>query len=367
MAKNQIILVGGQILPLYLGLIESKPEKAFLVYTEETRSVKDILVKNVSLVKLAAIEVKPYDFASIISTVDSIIDQDPAAEWELNLTAGTKIMALAAHTVFQAKGFRSFYINQDEKLYDIREQKEHVLLEKVSIDDFLKLSGHSSYQAQSLSDFSEEDKNFAIAIERLSNSDSEYAKLCNEYRKLKNIPSTTKLNTPKGSYVKWDRKNSIFELAIVGKTSLQSKSKNAIYIALNAGWFEIKVALIVSKWARAFETKMNVELNYKVNSEVKNEVDVLVNTGHQLLFLECKSGLVQAADVNKMKAVRNTYGGLAAKSILICRNYPPQRTIEKCADLGIQVFAFNSSSGKTQGSSQLIDTLNKALGTTQTS
>lgn len=360
MAKNQIILVGGQILPLYLGLIESKPEKAFLIFTDETRLVKDILLKNVSLRKLTAIEVKPYDFASIISTIDSIVNQDPVAEWELNLTAGTKIMALAAHTVFQAKGFRSFYINQNDKLYDIREQKEHLLNENVSIDDFLKLSGHTSYQAQSLADFSEEDKNFATVIERLSNSDSEYAKLCNEYRKLKNITSSAKLNTPKGSYVKWDRKNSIFELAIVGKTALQSKSKNAIYIALNAGWFEIKVALIVSKWAQAFETKMNVELNYKVNSEVKNEVDILVNTGHQLLFLECKSGLVQAADVNKMKAVRNTYGGLAAKSILICRNYPPQRTIEKCADLGIDVFAFNLPNGKTQGNAQLIDTLSKS-------
>ena len=48
-------------------------------------------------------------------------------------------------------------------------------------------------------------------------------------------------------------------------------------------------------------------------------------------------------DVNKIKAVRDLYGGISARSILVSRKQPSANIIEKCWELGIEVFSHEST------------------------
>jgi hypothetical protein len=118
-------------------------------------------------------------------------------------------------------------------------------------------------------------------------------------------------------------------------------SKNAIYIVLNGGWFEILAGKEINNWQHKYELWLNVEFNYKNEAVPKNEIDILINTGNNLIFVECKSGIINAADINKMKVVRELYGGITAKSLLFTRNYPTSRIIEKCKEFDIEIFSLN--------------------------
>jgi hypothetical protein len=92
-----------------------------------------------------------------------------------------------------------------------------------------------------------------------------------------------------------------------------------------------------------FPALSNVELD-------KNEVDILVNDNGNLIFIECKSGIVSSQNINSIKVRQETYGGTIAKSILVLRNDLPkdERNIdnsriieEKCNDLGIEIKRYN--------------------------
>ena len=60
--------------------------------------------------------------------------------------------------------------------------------------------------------------------------------------------------------------------------------------------------------------------------------------GRKLIFVECKSGNVKQEDINKMKIIKDTYGGVISKSILVSRFLPTKNIIEKCEELNIEVF-----------------------------
>ena len=89
-----------------------------------------------------------------------------------------------------------------------------------------------------------------------------------------------------------------------------------------------------------FDQRYYAEVEKAITSLPENwrEIDILINTGKKLIFVECKSGLVKQEDINKMKIVKQTYGGVIAKSILVCRELPSQSIIEKCKELDIELF-----------------------------
>ena len=89
---------------------------------------------------------------------------------------------------------------------------------------------------------------------------------------------------------------------------------------------------------------MSVSIQTKKDSALtKNEIDVVLNTGQNFIFIECKSGNVKQEDINKMRAVKRLYGGIGSKSILICRYVPRPDLVEKCSDLGIEIFSHQTN------------------------
>ncbi len=128
-----------------------------------------------------------------------------------------------------------------------------------------------------------------------------------------------------------------FELNLPN-SSIAIKSPNAFNIAFNGIWWELIVADSIKNWNKIHEMKLNVELYSKTTSYIKNEIDIVINTGKTLIFIECKSGNVKQEDINKIRAVKRLYGGIASKSILVCKYKPRPDIIEKCMDLGILLF-----------------------------
>jgi len=87
---------------------------------------------------------------------------------------------------------------------------------------------------------------------------------------------------------------------------------------------------------------MNVKFPY-VEGNPKNEIDIIVNTGNRLMFVECKTQIHTLTDLDKFsKAVRN-YGGTGCHALFVTYGPMTSEAAEKCRDNGIIPFSFKDT------------------------
>lgn len=354
---HQITLLGGQILPVYIGVLERNPDTVHILYTKESVRLKNRLEKNLSSYKSISYQVDPYNYKSIEETVTNIICDNEGATFELNLTSGTKLMALASQEVFKTMECFSFYIDQNQNLIDISNGTQTKLQKNISTKNFLLLSNHNTFSSTSLEAFSNEDLKLANLILELRKSKSGISELFKLLRAIdvKSECTSFTFNNKKFS-INW---NGIHLKVSAPKFNIESKGANAFKILSSGLWWELIVASAISSWKWAREVHMSLAIKSNTNSKLdKNEIDILINTGRKILFIECKSGKVTQSDINKMRAIGKFYGGISSKSILVSYYKPQAHLIEKCQDFGIEVFyleEFNKKHVKLNSISKKLD------------
>lgn len=335
--KHQVTIVGGQITPIFWGIKERNPDTIHILYTKDTRHHVPIIEHLFSSKKLFSYQVNPYDFEEIKEKVESIILKYPKDDFELNLTGGTKVMALACQNIFNILALNTFYIDQGNKIFDFKEHTYKSIESKIKLDTFIQLSGHKKYTSNKIVDFSKDEFEFSKNISQISGTSTFKKSIKSVKSKIQDIESCRKFSYSQGNIIlQWNSPN--FNLND-GNTSISLSSRKAFEIAFNGSWWELVIADLIKKWNKVYELRLNVELYSKtVNQNVKNEIDIVVNTGRNLIFIECKSGNVKQDDINKIRAVKRLYGGIASRSILVCKYKPRPDIIEKCSDLGIAIF-----------------------------
>ncbi len=361
--RHQIALVGGQLLPILIGIKEFAPNKIHLIVSNETKDkiagLKTLLNKQ----HITEYNCDPFDFLSIKTTCEQIIAKlDSSDDVTFNLTGGTKIMVLAVQAIIHEKNLHGFYINQDDSFLELPSYEKKKISCEILIEEFLALSGHTLSSFKKLDDFENEDFKTAHNIELIS-SNNWYKTITtffrNKYSSSKNLmPLQGKETVNKNCEIFWTHNN--IKGSLNGSLLMDFKSKSINNLFFNAGWWELLVAEKVSKWNEVREILLQCELPFKTEKNVtKNEIDILVNLGRKLLFIECKSGLVKQEDINKMKVIKDTYGGIIAKSLLISRYMPPPSIIEKCKELNIELFYCYMGKHKVNSIDKLTNVLNK--------
>jgi hypothetical protein len=341
--KHQIALVGGQLLPIYVGIKEFSPDKIHFIVSKESIESLNNLKPMITGISQSEYRCNAFDFYEIKTVCQKIIQKiNPEDSITFNLTGGTKIMVLACQAIIHEQGLNGFYINQDDSFLILPSYERKSISYELSIKEFFDISGHSKYNYKTINDFTEEDIKTAEKIKNFANNDSRYKLIIGYFRK-KYFNKNDSL-TAKGSElinnstrVIWDQTSISIEYNT--KNILRLYSKIVHDLLFKAVWWELIVAKEIAKAKNYKELFLGFELTFKADKQVtKNEIDILINTGKKLIFIECKSGLVKQEDINKMKIVKQTYGGVIAKSILVCRELPSQSIIEKCKELDIELF-----------------------------
>lgn len=342
--KCQITLVGGQLLPVYLGVKEFSPEKVFLVVSDQSRSKISSLKSALNGIASVEWNCNAYDFESVKGTCERILDRiDPSDDVTFNLTGGTKIMMLAAHTVLNERRKYGFYINQDNTLLEFPALTVKKLSYELTTKEFFAIGGHVMYSAKVLGDFSDRDMAVARAVDDFAVTEPmKYASITKYFRNLiaKDGVIPAQGNAALSNYVniKWDTQS--LKVFINNNLILNLNSPHIADLFFKAGWWELLVACSVSKWPKVKELLLQFEVAFKSDKDAKkNEIDILINLGHALIFIECKSGIVKQEDINKMRVIKQTYGGVISKSILVSRYLPATTILEKCKELDIEVFS----------------------------
>lgn len=334
---HQITILGGQISPVFWGLVEKKTQIVHLIYTKDSRHHIPILKNLFPKIVFHSNQVKPYDFEGVKTSVEEILVEYEGNTFELNLTGGTKVMALACQHVFKDFSFNSFYIDQGHKIFDFNTQTYSKISSEINLQTFITLSGHNNYSSNEITDFDINEINFSKEIARISGTNL-FKKSAKAVRSnFKDCKTCSNFSYSKGlDLVNW---NNPLLILRDNKNEIKLRSRKAFEIAFCGMWWELVVADAVKNWKKIHELKLNVELFSKQNkSNIKNEIDIVLNTGKNLIFIECKSGNVIQSDINKIRAVKRLYGGVTSKSILVCKYRPRPDIIEKCKDLSIYLF-----------------------------
>lgn len=362
--KHQITLVGGQLLPVYLGIKEFNPMKIHFVVSNESKDKIGLLKSLLHEKSLTYYNCNPFDFSSIRDTCLAILSNICADDEILfNLTGGTKIMVLAVQSIIHEQKLNGFYINTDNSYIEFPTYTKKQLSCNLSINEFLSLSGHSLSKYKYFEDFTIDDMREAHSIEAFSINDSRYKTITTFFRKKyngqnKQLPVKGKEYINPQLSISWC--NEDIEMIFNGITFKKISSKNIISLFFNAAWWELLVAEQVVRWNMAFEILIQCELPFKSDNQItKNEIDVLINMGNRLIFVECKSGIVKQEDINKIRVIKETYGGIISKSILVSRFMPPKTIMEKCKELDIEVFFCSIGKKQVNSLSNLSRQLNK--------
>ncbi|WP_185290439.1 Card1-like endonuclease domain-containing protein [Chryseobacterium lactis] len=365
--KHHISLVGGQTLPLYLGIIESNSDFIHFVYSKDSAESIKVLKEIFKDKKIKTYECNAFNHGEILTLFNSIVlsfsvDDD----FVFNITGGTKLMALAATEVVQKSKGKAFYFNQDLTYYEIPSYEIRNITNNLEINDFIKLSDNKISSYTDISIYKESDFKTAQKISNFSSSNSrEYSAILRfkdqKFGNSMSLPLRGDHQVNNNLFVSWDENG--MEVNTASDTLLEVSSNNIHSLFFNAGWWELLVAQVVNGWKQKIDIYTNVILPYKnEDAQSKNEIDVLVNTGKRLVFIECKSGNILASDINKMKAVRETYGGRIARSLLVSKYKPTDRIIEKCKELDIDIFyCYENSRKKSNDIGQLINTLDELI------
>lgn len=341
--RHQIALVGGQLLPIYLGIKEFSPDKIHFIVSKESIESLTNLKPMISGISQNEYRCNAFDFYEIKTICEKIIQKiDPEDTITFNLTGGTKIMVLACQAIIHEKSLHGFYINQDDSFLVLPSYERKSINTEISVKEFFDITGHSTYNYKTIKDFTEEDIKTAAKIKNFANNDSRYKLIIGAFRKKylnknESLPLKGSESINNDIKVIWDQTS--LNIEFKNKNILKLNSKIVYDLFFEAVWWELIVANEIIHLKNYKELFLGFELNFKSNKqETKNEIDILINTGKKLIFIECKSGFVKQEDINKMKIVKQTYGGIIAKSILVCRELPNQSIIEKCKELDIELF-----------------------------
>ncbi len=362
--KHQISLVGGQLLPIYVGIKEFNPDKIHFIVSKESVASLNNLKPIIKGIPFNEYQCNPFDFYEIKSICEKIIHKlNPNDTIEFNLTGGTKIMVLACQAIIHEKELKGFYINQDDSYLELPSYERKNISLELTVNEFFDLSGHKTYNYKTIKDFKEEDLKTAEKIKNFANYDNRYKVIIGYFRKKylnNNNPLPLSGNESINNNLKVIWNQSVLKIEFNNKVLLNINSLILQDLFFKAVWWELLIANEIAKTIKFKELFLGFELNFKSDKNTtKNEIDILINTGKKLIFIECKSGLVKQEDINKMKVVKQTYGGAIAKSILVSRELPNSSIIEKCKELDIELFYTNALNKEVNSLNKLNKLINE--------
>lgn len=354
MAKIHIALVGGQTYPVYLGIAETSPDKVILVHSTSSLAEAQRIAAEFegSGIPFSFEQCDPVNVKLVLEKTrelsEAMGDED---QFIINLTSGTKVWSILFHEAFETKPHVQFiYVDQSCSIYDLSngDSRQGDMLDT---DLVFRLNDTRAVSYMEFNDLTDEDLDAIRTIRSLHMfnwNDFTGLTVDNTPEKKKKFARPSDTYTHNGSSITWDRETNIITIELKNKDrngmpKVETLSSEHIFdLVFNAGWFEAEVARHLSQWIHSHEVRLSVEFPYKEGNP-KNEIDVIVNTGNRLLFVECKTIIHTLTDLDKFsKAVRN-YGGTGCHALFVSYGSMSPRAEEKCRDNGIIPFSFRDA------------------------
>lgn len=343
MTKLHITLVGGQTAPVYQGIIDSNPDKVFFVYSEQTEAEAKRILSEIAVLS-ESFPFDPVDLSNIekgIRDIDSKIN--PSDHVSINIGGGTKPWSVLFYAYFgNRENTKLIYIDQNNFVWDFKTKTKHQIV--FDMDVQFRLYGNPLTNYKAIGDFSTDDFEAIDDIKALRKLNFQDFKYMTEF--LTKQSNEVFVIGKSGSTIDWLPNEKSFKCLMKDKSGKELRkrlnSKNVRNLLLNSGWFELHVAKMLSQWNKAKDIRMNC-IFQSTKGSPKNEIDIIVNTGSKLLFVECKTQIKNETDIDKFASAVKIYGGMGSKALFITEAPMSDKAVEKCIDNGIMYFSLQNS------------------------
>lgn len=374
----QIALVGASPTPVYQGILHLKPNQVILVCSESTKEVAENIRSQLPMYEdkdVLRFEMSDNDLEKMYLTAELIEQSIPKGiTVSMNITGGMKLWSVIFNNVFRRRrrSCRIFCIGQNGTFFDLKEKATKGKVD-FDMDAQFKLLGHTLHEYTSLSDYTSEDFDVLNRIQSWGFSERYHYPLfkltqdfAEQYKQAFEDNSYTNDFCIRDKYhntMSWKAATHTFEVVLM-KNAQTFSSPHAEHIVLNTGWFELYTARLIGKKYGAENIRLNCIFR-NTRKLPKNEIDIVINTGQKLIFVECKTQVAKSIDVDKFNSAVRNYGGLGSRPLFVTNSPMASDAKEKCVDHGITTFHFNdpnnpmSQAEKVEALAKVIDDLNK--------
>lgn len=354
MKHIHITLIGSQVYPAYLGIADLKPDGVIIVHSSSNEKEASLLEAQITIPSTRLV-LDPVDVLKVYQQVRSLRGQiDESDQYSINLTGGTKVWSIAFYESFRfLPNVKLIYVDQNNQIYDLLTQECHLSNVLIDINTVFKLNGVQVTKSVAFSDYTLEDEACISKIHSLRRWSYE------SFRDLTCLDdkSQNKLTKKEGyhsdglNYVEWNKGLNNLQVHLYNKNGVEKRvnfsAPHIHSLFFNYAWFEYQVAIMLSKWEKAQEILMNVRFPYKGRNIPKNEIDIIVNTGNKLLFVECKTQISDITDIDKFRTAVKNYGGMSSKAVFITLDKMKDTAKEKCTDSNIMSFSIKDCTIET--------------------
>lgn len=343
MSNIHITLVGGQTTPVYQGIIATNPDKVILIHSEQTETEANRIYAEMEVV-CELLRFDPVDFQKINLSVLKLKNRFTLNDRiSINLAGGTKPWSIMFYEIFkESENAELIYIDQNNRLWNLK-SKESTEVE-FDMDVQFRLLGNELKNFTKMESYTDADKAMVSAIRNLRKFNFQDFNMMTET--LYRFSTQTKSAGKNGSTLEWNNTEKCFEANMVDKKgrtySAVLNSEHIRMLLLNTGWFEFEIAQLLSTWDKTKQLRLNCIFPAKSGSP-KNEIDIIVNTGSKLLFVECKTQIKSETDIDKFASAVKVYGGLGSKALFVTDAPMTEKAQEKCADHGIMTFCLQDN------------------------
>ncbi len=343
MSRLHITLVGGQTAPVYWGIADANPDKVVLIYSDQTLEEANRIYNELSI-ECEIRKFHPVDLNDIYTKAEKCLkDFSTAESITINVGGGTKPWSVAFTRVFEHQpNTQIVYVDQNNQIWDLINRTNHPAV--FDMDVQFRLYGNPLTKYQNYADYTPQDQEMIAGIREIrAFNNIDFNEITGYLYKHTN---QTRYSTESGSSIEWDVESKSYRCRFVQKNGRQMTktfgSPNIRQLLLNTGWFEYEVATLLAKWNKTKEIRMNC-IFPATQGGPKNEVDLIVNTGTKLLFVECKTKIFNETDIDKFSSAVKNYGGMGSKALFVTDVPMSEKANEKCRDNGIMTFSLQNS------------------------
>jgi len=346
MNKVHIALVGGQPVPVFIGLKDDgQANLIVLVCSNQSKEEANRICQQFPKRNIIIYECSPINLEDIEKLANNLFKEYIDYEKTINLTSGTKLWSLTFFHVFNKNEHTHFiYVDQTNTIIDILLKKSHQSM----IETFkrFELYGTPLSSFRSLNEYTQEDYRVIKSIEYIRNKNRYEFFLLTDKKELHDNGVFT---TERGSKIEYDTAAKWAKVTIkndIGVLKKELQSEHIFDLLFNTGWFELKTA----KELRQNQAIRNIWLNCKftdVDGNPKNEIDIIAELGNRLLFVECKTMIHDTTDIDKFRSALRNFSGTSSTGIFVTNDKPNnnsriryEHAMEKCKDNDILTFNF---------------------------
>ena len=326
MNKVIVNIVSQQSVPNYLFIREMYEEGDSLMFISSQKmahNIDDILqpLKDISCVTERIVFENENDeekWAVMCDTVSKRLFQDK--KYFVNLTGGTKYMALAIQSVFEKFNSSFFYIPYPKNII-LSSQEARPIKYRIKVEEYMQIHGKDiRYGNLLLPETDYTTRFFDQFVNHFNTKDFDTINLLRSYRNIRRGASSMHISEIEAPEKTTDKKPAIPALSVfLSKIQFPVREKGALSAMeaqyITGGWFEEYVYSLIKTNLNPTDIKFGVKFK-----ATNNDLDVVFTLGNKLFVVECKTGVERESMlkeiVYKASALKDFIRGLSASSYI---------------------------------------------------